>query len=268
MSVIVEDAKGNIILYCKGADSIILDRMDIDKNPDTSSTNEYLSQFADEGLRTLLITCKNIPKKYYEDWAKRYLDAACAPIERQERMEELQEEIETDLMLLGATAIEDKLQDEVGPTIAFLKSAGIKVWVLTGDKIETAINIGFSCNLLNKDLKRLIIDGKDKRSVQDSIQKAVSKMNKRKNKGLKDLKLALVVSGDALIQVMANKTLSEALMQLGDVCEAVLCCRVSPKQKQEVVTLVRKTVIILFSCLIILETQGYNIGYWRWCKRC
>lgn len=91
-------------------------------------------------------------------------------------MEDLQAEIEEDLILIGATAIEDKLQDEVGSTIAFLKKAGIKVWVLTGDKIETAINIGFSCNLLTRELKRVIIDGKGKEEVTQSIEKARSKV--------------------------------------------------------------------------------------------
>jgi phospholipid-transporting ATPase len=67
--------------------------------------------------------------------------------------------------LLGATAIEDKLQDKVGETIFKLKQAGIKVWVLTGDKIETAINIGFSCKLLTHELKRIIIDGKTEEEV-------------------------------------------------------------------------------------------------------
>lgn len=92
-------------------------------------------------------------------------------------MEELQEEIEKGISLIGATAIEDKLQDEVGSTIAFLKKAGIKVWVLTGDKIETAINIGFSCNLLNKDLERLIVDGKSNEEVSRALQEAQQLVN-------------------------------------------------------------------------------------------
>jgi P-type E1-E2 ATPase len=56
--------------------------------------------------------------------------------------------IENNFELIGSTAIEDKLQDNVGKTIADIKSAGIQVWVLTGDKVETAMNIGFSCQLL------------------------------------------------------------------------------------------------------------------------
>lgn len=156
-------------------------------------------------------------------------------------MEALQDKIELDLLLIGATAIEDRLQDEVGSTIAFLKSAGIKVWVLTGDKIETAINIGFSCNLLTKELKRLIVDGKEKAEVEKSIEEAQQKAEKRKKKYPNDPKVALIVSGDALIQAM-KEPLSKRLMEIADLCEAVICCRVAPKQKAEVVALVRKTV--------------------------
>lgn len=73
MSVIVEDQKGQILLYCKGADSILLDLMQKGKNPDIDITMQYLMEFADEGLRTLLVTYKVIPKSEYEAWAKRYL---------------------------------------------------------------------------------------------------------------------------------------------------------------------------------------------------
>jgi magnesium-transporting ATPase (P-type) len=166
-------------------------------------------------------------------------------------MEALQEEIETEMLLVGATAIEDKLQDEVGSTIAFLKKAGIKVWVLTGDKIETAINIGFSCQLLTKELKKIIVDGLTSDDVEVSIKKAKAKvihyqvfdckLHKRMKK-YTNPQCALIVSGDALIKTMEDDALSKDLMEIGDACDAVLCCRVSPKQKQEVVSLVRKHV--------------------------
>ena len=176
MSVILESEKGEIMLYTKGADSMILERMDKAKNPDIDPTMKYLSEFADEGLRTLLIAYKVIPRDVYVGWSKKYLEASTAVENRQEKVEAVQNQIETDLTLIGATAIEDKLQDEVGSTIAFLKKAGIKVWVLTGDKIETAINIGFSCNLLTKELKRVIIDGKNKADVEKSIDLAQQKV--------------------------------------------------------------------------------------------
>ncbi len=76
-------------------------------------------------------------------------------------MEEWQDKIEQDCELVGATAIEDKLQDHVGATINYLKQAGIKIWVLTGDKVETAINIGFSTQVLTNKLKILKLDGED-----------------------------------------------------------------------------------------------------------
>ena len=89
-------------------------------------------------------------------------------------MEECQEEIEKDLIVLGATAIEDKLQDEVDETIAVLKQAGIKVWVLTGDKTETAINIGYSCKLLDEDQEIFVIDVENK----DELQKRLAEVSK------------------------------------------------------------------------------------------
>ncbi len=88
-------------------------------------------------------------------------------------MDVLQDEIERELDLVSVTAIEDKLQQDVGPTIKILKEAGIQIWVLTGDKIETAINVALSCNLLNEQMIRVIIDGKTEELVIDAINKAL-----------------------------------------------------------------------------------------------
>ena len=68
------------------------------------------------------------------------------------------EKIEKGFLLIGCTAIEDKLQDEVAETISFIRDADVKLWVLTGDKIETAMNIGFSCKLLDDDMEIFILD--------------------------------------------------------------------------------------------------------------
>ena len=88
-------------------------------------------------------------------------------------MDVLQDEIERELELVSVTAIEDKLQQDVGPTIQILKEAGIQIWVLTGDKIETAINVALSCNLLNEQMMRVIVDGKSEELVIDAINKAL-----------------------------------------------------------------------------------------------
>jgi len=98
-------------------------------------------------------------------WNKDYQRALTETKDREEKVSAVAELIEKGFTLIGTTAIEDKLQDDVSGTLEFIKSAGIKVWVLTGDKIETAINIGISCNLLNVDMETFIIDGKSTKQV-------------------------------------------------------------------------------------------------------
>ena len=115
-------------------------------------------------------------------------------VDREKQMQDVQELIESDLVLVGATAIEDKLQDEVGETITNLREAGLKVWVLTGDKIETAINIGFSCKLLNNEMERIVVDGVSEQEVCDALEKGLEIVRAQPTK-----EYALVLSGDALI---------------------------------------------------------------------
>ncbi len=155
MSVILEH-DGKIILFCKGADSIIFKRARKDAYHKEIET--HLENYSNKGLRTLLLSKKEINKEEFYTWNEKYMEASCAIRNREEAMSVLQEELEKDLVVIGATAIEDKLQDKVGDTIAILKEAGIKVWVLTGDKVETAINIGFSCKLLDKTQHIFTID--------------------------------------------------------------------------------------------------------------
>eukprot|EP01017_Pseudomicrothorax_dubius_P030855 TRINITY_DN387_c0_g1_i14.p1 TRINITY_DN387_c0_g1~~TRINITY_DN387_c0_g1_i14.p1 ORF type:complete len:525 (+),score=144.03 TRINITY_DN387_c0_g1_i14:3-1577(+) len=149
---------------------------------------------------------------------------------------ELQEEIEKGLFLIAATAIEDKLQDKVGETISMLMKTGIKIWVLTGDKIETAINIGYSCKLLSDELENFIIDGKTIEDVRASLAKAKEALQKAKTN---NKQCAMTISGDALIHAMKNNDDSSMIVEIGNQCKAVVACRVSPKQKQEIVSLVR-----------------------------
>lgn len=114
--------------------------------------------YAKEGLRTLLIAEKEVDEEFYEQWNEEYQAALVTTNNREENVGKVAEKIEQNFILIGSTAIEDKLQDDVSGTIKFMKRAGIKVWVLTGDKIETAINIGISCELLNQDMEIFIVD--------------------------------------------------------------------------------------------------------------
>lgn len=138
---------------------------------------KQVEDYANQGLRTLLVAKKTIPKEVYDDWNKRYLVACGSIKDRELNMATLQNELETDLVVLGATAIEDKLQDKVGETIEAIKQAGIKFWVLTGDKTETAINIGFSCKLLDKTQQILIIDVQTQEELARRIREVEKEVN-------------------------------------------------------------------------------------------
>lgn len=109
---------------------------------------QHIDDFATEGLRTLLHGYRYISEQEYTGWQKLFASASMALDNRQEKMEAAGELIETNLELLGATAIEDKLQDGVPDAIDRFRRAGIKMWMLTGDKQETAMNVGQSCRLV------------------------------------------------------------------------------------------------------------------------
>lgn len=114
--------------------------------------------FAQEGLRTLFLAERYIDQDEYDQWARESNAAKLEINEREEKVAAVDEKIEVNLELIGSTAIEDRLQDEVADTIQFMKKTGIKVWVLTGDKIETAINIGVSAGLLDSGMDQHLID--------------------------------------------------------------------------------------------------------------
>lgn len=154
-----EDAERPIILFAKGADNVIFERLTAGDDAFKKTTDGHLEEFASEGLRTLTLAYKRISEDDYEAWSRRYHEATVTVHGRDEAVEAASAEIESELHLLGATAIEDKLQDGVPEAIADLKRAGIKVWVATGDKLETAIAIGMSSNLLARDMNLIIIRG-------------------------------------------------------------------------------------------------------------
>lgn len=140
-----------------------------------NETWKHLEKYAEKGLRTLVLCEKKLTKEEYNSWSLKYHEAVTSIENREQKMEACQELIEKDMILIGATAIEDRLQDDVARTIAILKEAGIKVWVLTGDKIETAINIAYSCALLNNELEQIIIDSKNENEVKELISQILKK---------------------------------------------------------------------------------------------
>uniref|UniRef100_A0A7M4FB99 Phospholipid-transporting ATPase n=1 Tax=Crocodylus porosus TaxID=8502 RepID=A0A7M4FB99_CROPO len=223
MSVIVRNPYGQIKLYCKGADTMLFERLHSSNEELASLTSDHLGEFAGEGLRTLVLAYKNLTEEYFKEWFKILQEAKTSVDSRDEQLATAYEEIERDMMLLGATAIEDKLQEGVTETIASLSLANIKIWVLTGDKPETAMNIGYSCRMLTDAMNEIfIMSGHTVMEVREELSH------------LTDMELCLL-QAHALEADLEKEFLEVAFM-----CKTVLCCRVTPLQKSQVVELVRK----------------------------
>ncbi|KAA1470665.1 calcium transporting ATPase [Dentipellis sp. KUC8613] len=237
MSTVVRGPDGKIKLYCKGADNVILERLSKNQ-PFTDKTLVHLEDYATEGLRTLCIAYRDIPDSEYRQWATIYDQAAATINGRGEALDKAAEIIEKDMFLLGATAIEDKLQEGVPDTIHTLQTAGIKVWVLTGDRQETAINIGMSCRLITESMNLVIINEDNLHDTKETLEKRLNAIKSQRSTGELE-ELALVIDGKSLGFAL-EKELSKMLLELAIMCKAVICCRVSPLQKALVVKLVKK----------------------------
>jgi phospholipid-transporting ATPase len=266
MSVLVRAPDGKVKIMIKGADTVIFERLKpgceyLDK------TSAHLEEYALIGLRTLVIAYREISEEEYSSWKKIFDEASATINDRQSALDNAAELIEKDLTLLGATAIEDKLQDGVPETIFTLMEAGIKVWVLTGDRQETAINIGMSCKLIKSNMTQMICNEPDKESTLKYLRSnlnilkeelgnvsfVVSKWDRfwkgirstdgkfNKDVGIGVHPLALIIDGKTL-DFALDKDVRETFLELAMSCKAVICCRVSPLQKALVVKLVKDNV--------------------------
>uniref|UniRef100_A0A803Y860 Phospholipid-transporting ATPase n=1 Tax=Meleagris gallopavo TaxID=9103 RepID=A0A803Y860_MELGA len=246
MSVLVRDPQGTIRLYTKGADTVILERLR-GRGPNQDFTERALDHFAEETLRTLCLASKELSEAEYDEWSRRHRMANILLQGRACELDRLYEEMEQDLELLGVTAIEDKLQEGVPETIQLLKLGNIKVWVLTGDKQETAMNVGYACKLLTDDME--ILEEKETPSLstspgvrfqpcvlspKDTILQTGEVLQK---KGRLWQQLACHGTTDPQEQ---GSLVEKAFVDLATSCQAVICCRVTPKQKALIVQLVKK----------------------------
>jgi phospholipid-transporting ATPase len=237
MSTIVRAPDGKIKLYCKGADTVIMARLS-EGQAYTEQTLVHLEDFATDGLRTLCVAMREVPEQEYRQWSRMYDQAAATIVNRSEALDKAADVIEQGMFLLGATAIEDKLQDGVPETIHTLQTAGIKVWVLTGDRQETAINIGLSCRLISESMNLVIVNETSSHETADLLQRRLQSVKAQRSEGdIEDM--ALIIDGNSLTFAL-EKTTSKIFLELAVMCKAVICCRVSPLQKALVVKLVKK----------------------------
>uniref|UniRef100_A0A915D5Y4 Phospholipid-transporting ATPase n=1 Tax=Ditylenchus dipsaci TaxID=166011 RepID=A0A915D5Y4_9BILA len=238
MSVVVKDKDGVIKLYCKGADNVIIDRLS-SSNQDKSAVDqleEHLEEYATKGYRTLCFAKATIDPHFYEEWAEQFRKASLALENREQQLAEAAEKIERDLRLVGATAIEDKLQDHVPSTIRSLLAADIRIWMLTGDKRETAINIAQSSALCTQKTKLIILD---KRSYDDVLEDLNTYTEKAHQYIQQNQEFALVISGAALHHAIVGEA-RRLFTELALICHSVICCRMTPMQKAEIVEVVRE----------------------------
>ncbi|XP_076273548.1 phospholipid-transporting ATPase VD isoform X2 [Rhynchophorus ferrugineus] len=275
MSVIFEHPVTNeIILYCKGADTSVLPYLtpsedDSEQKFILNKTQQHLSNYAREGLRVLVMAKRVLTQHEYNEWYRKHQEAELATDNLEKRIRESFSNIECKMTLLGVTGIEDRLQEGVPETLSALISAGIVVWVLTGDKPETAINIAYSAKLFSPQMELLKIMARSKGSAESTIncyladierQLSDSDDNPTDVYGINTVPSssgssarspymrpsnqngrALVVDGKTLTYILDRRSnLTKPFLRLTTYCNSVLCCRATPLQKAYIVKVVKE----------------------------
>ncbi|TKR68362.1 hypothetical protein L596_024353 [Steinernema carpocapsae] len=236
MSVVVR-SNGELILFCKGADRGAERRNPTDviqgvlqrvsrKFKESAfgarvieESQKVLNEYATEGLRTLCIAMKRLDEEKFKTWSDSYDYMEEHNGEDSPLLREKAAQLEDDLELLGVTAIEDRLQENVEDTIASLREAGIQVWVLTGDKLETAMNIARSCNLFRSDM--LTVHVHNVNNIDETLSPPYN----------------VVLNTDAIESFRKGDL---QMVEFVEKCTAVLCYRMTPADKADVVKAVKK----------------------------
>ena len=172
-TVIVKD-RGIIKLYCKGADSIIKARTSPNTPEQILKQGEYyVDKFSKQGFRTLFVSMKILSQNEYDLFAREVKEASTSLENKEELLAKAYEKVENNLYIIGATIVEDKLQENVPETIRDLRLANIKIWMLTGDKMDTAENIAKSCNLINEEITLFRLCGNENSGFEDAITSVI-----------------------------------------------------------------------------------------------
>ena len=238
MGIILQNKKyGHIIFYLKGAENVM---MNFVKKEYVGYIKENTENLATKGLRTLVLTQKLIPQKEFKIWFDEYSEALTSMDNRKQKLRDVISKLENNMEFLCVTGVEDLLQNEVATTIDNLRNAGIKLWMLTGDKVETATCISISTGLKAKNHKifTLTYDQiKDEENPENEINKLKEKLEEYNNKIMIDPHL-FILDGDTLDLALkqCQKEFYESAMQ----APSVVCCRCSPTQKRLIVKNIKK----------------------------
>jgi len=242
MSVIVRHPKTKqIILMTKGADNVMMPLLK-NSQMEQDAVQNHIDDFAREGLRTLAMAQKVIPEEEYSEWKKQFVKLNLSTSDdKDESLDLLYAELELELNLVGASAIEDKLQEHVPRTIKNLMDANIRVWVLTGDKQETAIEIGKSCQLIDERMELAILSSPNQEVLRSKIERYLTSFRRdphAEHSILPPKQLAIVIDGPTLVWAL-HEEVARDFLELGLIANSCICCRVSPLQKSLVVKLAK-----------------------------
>ncbi|XP_074678550.1 phospholipid-transporting ATPase VD isoform X1 [Strix aluco] len=267
MSVVVRHPVSNsVVVYTKGADSVMMDLLrtasevgtnnsEMEQKKIKERTQKHLNDYARRGLRTLCVAKKVLSDAEYAEWLNHHFLAETSIDNREVLLLESAIRLETELTLLGATGIEDRLQEGVPDTVQALRKAGIKIWMLTGDKRETAVNIAYACKLLEPDDRIFTLKSQSRDAcalvmskILEGIQKNTCARKKHSQKlgnvfaspstQAPGFNAGLVIDGRTLEHVL-HDSLQNIFLELTEKCRAVVCCRATPLQKSVLVRLVR-----------------------------
>ncbi|XP_043913465.1 phospholipid-transporting ATPase IG isoform X2 [Protopterus annectens] len=259
MSVIVKMQSGSIVLICKGADSSIIPRV---KQDHVEEIKRHVERNALDGYRTLCVAYRELEQDEYNVMDSQLNEAKLALHERDRKMSEVYDTIETDMQLIGATAVEDKLQEQAAETIEALHEAGIKVWVLTGDKMETAKSTCYASRLFRNDTELLElttkttgdVDRKEERlhellrEFHKTLMQGITNHRQGSRKSWMSVKeYGLIIDGSTLSLILNPEDDRQStqhrmlFLQICQKCTAVLCCRMAPLQKAQIVRMVKNT---------------------------
>ncbi|ERF69278.1 hypothetical protein EPUS_03982 [Endocarpon pusillum Z07020] len=231
MGVIVQFSTGledpvdedEVWFYQKGADTVMSSIVAANDWLDEETAN-----MAREGLRTLVVGRKRLSMQQYQSFTSSYKEASLSLHKREITMSEVvKTHLENELELLGVTGVEDKLQKDVKPSLELLRNAGVKIWMLTGDKVETARCVAVSAKLVSRGQQiHTISKLRTKAQAQESLDFMRNKTDS-----------CLLIDGDSLSLMLTH--FRHPFISLAVLLPAVIACRCSPTQKAELANLIR-----------------------------
>lgn len=226
MGIIVRDrAKDEIWFLQKGADVVMAPIV---------QSNDWLEEetgnMAREGLRTLVVGRKRLPSSLYDTFVAKYTEAGLALVNRDSQCAKVVSDyLEHDLELLGLTGVEDRLQKDMKPSLELLRNAGIKIWMLTGDKVETARCVAVSSKLV---ARGQFIQTVVKVRTRDAAFEHIDFLRQKPDS-------CLLIDGESLALFLTH--FKDEFVNVAVKLPAVIACRCTPQQKADVAILIKES---------------------------